>query len=123
MALDSRFVVTADLQGYFVHKDTGLPLAGGTVTFYEDENRTTLKDVYELTGTPPNYTYTQLPNPLNLSSVGTYMDDSNNDVVPYYFPYDGTPTESTGTVQLYYAVVRDANGVEQLTREGCSSGT
>ena len=39
MALDSRYVTTTSLEEYFVDKDDGTPLAGGTITFFEDDNR------------------------------------------------------------------------------------
>jgi hypothetical protein len=55
--LDSRFICTSDLDTYYVDKTTGQPMSGGIVTFYEDENRTVLKSVYQITGTPPDYTY------------------------------------------------------------------
>lgn len=116
--LDPRFVLAPSLQMYFVDKLTGEPLSGGIVTFYSDENRTQLKPVYEISGTPPNYVYTPLPNPVILSGVGTFQDDSGNDVLPYYFPYDGTPDNSNGDVELYYITVTDANNLSQFVREG-----
>lgn len=117
MALDSRFILASDLQEYFVDKDTGTPLANGSITFYSDVNRTTLKPVYQLSGSPPNYSYTQLPNPLPLTGVGTISDGAGNDIVPYYFPYQGTPTTSDGTVELYYIVVESQGMALQFTRE------
>lgn len=112
MPLDERYFVTADLEEYFVDKDSGLPLAGGTLTFYRDVARTTPKQVFQLTGAPPNYTYTALPDPVILSSVGTVQDAGGDNVVIYYFPYD-----AEGNLDLYYIVCRDSNGVEQFTRE------
>lgn len=117
MALDSRFILASDLQEYFVDKDTGTPLANGTITFYSDVNRTTLKPVYQLSGSPPNYSYTQLPNPLPLTGVGTISDGAGNDIVPYYFPYQGTPSASDGTVELYYIVIESQGMALQFTRE------
>ena len=35
------------LQEYFVDKDTGFPLAAGQVFFYEDTNRSVLKNIYQ----------------------------------------------------------------------------
>lgn len=116
MTIDARYVL-ADLQEYFVDKDTGLPLSGGIVTFYEDIARTTLKPIYTIGGSPPNYSYTQLPNPLTLSSVGTPMDASGNDVLIYYFPYQGIPEVSTGVVDLYYVTVQSAGEVDQFERQ------
>ena len=110
--LNSQYITALDLNSYFVKKSDGTPLAGGIISFYEDSSRTTPKAVYELTGSPPNYTYTALPNSLTLSSVGTIVDSTGNQVALYYYPYD-----ADGNVQLYYIVVTDANGVPQFTRE------
>lgn len=116
MALDSHFVLAPSLQMYFVDKDTGLPLSNGKVYFYID-NTAVLKPVYEISGTPPDFTYTPLPNPVTLSSVGTFQDGSGNDVLPYYFPFDGT-TEEPGDIELYTVKVYDENAVLQFTRTG-----
>lgn len=115
--LDSRFIVTSDLEEYFVDKDTGLPLAAGIVTFYSDIDRNTKKPVYQLTGSPPNYSYAVLPNPCILSAVGTFQDALGNNIVPYYFPYEGTPADSDGTIELYYITVESSGLVPQFTRE------
>lgn len=112
MPLDERYFVTSDLDTYFVDKDSGLPLAGGTLTFYRDVARTTPKLVYQLSGAPPNYTYTALPNPIVLSSVGTVQDAGGDNVVIYYFPLD-----DEGNLDLYYVDVKSNLGVEQLIRE------
>jgi len=115
--LDPRFVQIPPLQDYFVNKDTGTPLSGGIVTFFYDNDHTILKPVYQLTITPNNtYLYTQLANPLQLSSVGTFIDENGNDIVPYFFPYDGTPTTSQGILSLYFITVTDSGGIPQFTR-------
>lgn len=108
MALDERYFVTSDLSPYFVDKNSGLPLANGSISFYRDVARNTPKTVYQLIGAPPNYGYVPLPNPVPLSSVGQPQDGNNNNVIIYYFPYD-----SDGNLDLYYAVVKDSNGVMQ----------
>ena len=112
MGLDARYFVTSDLDTYFVDKDTGLPLSGGTLTFYRDIARNTPKTVFQLTGAPPNYSYTALPNPVVLSAVGTVQNAIGDNVVIYYFPYD-----DEGNLDLYYVSIKDSNGVEQCTRE------
>lgn len=117
MALDERFVTSVNLEPYFVDKSTGLPLANGTVEFWQDDDRGTPKLVYQLSGSPPNYTYTALPNPLTLSAVGTFQNAGGDNIAVYYFPYDGDPDSSNGNVELYYIVVKDENGVLQFTRE------
>lgn len=123
MSLDPRFVLAPSLEMYFVDKDTGLPLAGGKVYFFKDQARNEPKPVFKISGTPPNYSYTELPNPCILSGVGTFQDDEGNDILPYYFPYEGTPDESDGTVELYYVVVTSADDVPQFTREGWPNTT
>ena len=119
MALNPNlFVTTLELQSYFVDKNTGLPLAGGQVYFYQDINRNNLKPVYELSGSPPNYTYTILENPITLTNVGTFADTSGNDVSVYYYPYD-----DNGNPDNYYVAVFEAGqppppvGTPQITRE------
>ncbi len=115
MALDDRYVLMQDIQEYFVNKDTGEPLSGGFVYFWEDDARNTPKSVYELTGAPPNYTYSPLPNPMQLSAVGTPMNDNGEDVAVYFFPYDSV--EAGASVQNYFIQVFDSNLVPQLTRQ------
>ena len=112
MALDSRYFTAIDLEQYLVDKDTGAPLSGGTIEFWEDDNRTTPKLVYQLTGAPPNYTYSPLPNPVNVGLAGTPLDNNGNNVAIYAFPYD-----AEGNLQLYYVVVKNSFGTEQFVRE------
>lgn len=112
MSLDPRYILMQDIQQLFVDKDTGLPLANGTVGFYVDDDRNTLKDIFILTGAPPNYTYTPIANPVPLSLIGTPTGNSNNDVALYYYPYD-----ANGQPELYYISVKDSAGNMQLTRE------
>lgn len=124
MPLDSRYVIASDLQSLFRDKDTGLPLAAGVLTFYEDNSRTTLKNIYMITGTPPNYSYVALPNPLTLSGIGTVQDPNTGaDIIVYYFPFDGNATTTTNTVDLYYVTCDSAGGVRQFTREGWPNTT
>lgn len=117
MALDSRFMIAPSLEMLFRDKDTGLPLVNGTVTFYKDQARTEPKSVYILAGSPPNYSYTDIGNEITLSAIGTFQYNGT-DTLPYYFPYDGTPDDSLGTVELYYVVVKNEDGTLQFTREG-----
>lgn len=112
--LDERYIAGTDLSPYFVDKDTGAPLAGGTVEFWRDVQRATPKLVYTLQG-PNNlgaYEYVPLDNPITLSGVGTIEDAIGNNVPLYYFPYD-----VDGNLDLYYIVVKSALGVPQFTRQ------
>lgn len=107
------------LQDYLVDKDTGTPLAGGIVTFYHDNARTFLKNVYYQTGTPGNYSYIPLPNPLTLTSVGTIADNGGNDVIPFYFPYDEADDTVADPyyVTVYSSIIPSVPAVLQWTRE------
>ncbi len=124
MALDPRFVLLAPLQEQLVEKTTGAPLSGGIVTFYQDENRSILKPVYQLSGSPPYSaaSFVELNNPIQLTSIGTFADNNGDDIVPYLFPYEGTPTDSSGEVELYYITVVSSTGSAQFTREAWPSG-
>jgi hypothetical protein len=113
--LDSRYVISRDLEPLLVDKDSGGPLSGGRVFFYEDLNRNTLKPIYELTGAPPNYTYTLLPNPIVLSSLGTIQNNNGDNVALYYFPWTSTAIDAV--LDLYFVEVFNSNGVPQFTRQ------
>jgi len=112
MALSSQFVLAPSPQVYFVDKNTGAPLAGGFVYCYSDNDRSTLKPAWTLIGGVGSYDYAALPNPIPLSSVGTCTDGVGNDIIPYWFPYDGD-----GVVENYYLVIKDAQGNTQETRQ------
>lgn len=112
MALDERYITDTTLEPLFVDKLTGLPLAGGYVYFWQDNQRNTPKPVYQLTGAPPNYTYTALPNPIQLSAIGTFQNNGQDNIAVYYYPYD-----ANGEVENYYIQVFDSSLTPQFTRE------
>lgn len=112
MALDAHFIPAFSIEDVLLDKDTGAPLAGGLVYFEEDNQRGILKPVYQITGTSPNYSFTQLPNPMTLSSIGTFEDSLSNPVIPYFFPYD-----SDLNIDLYYVRVVSSDDVPQFARE------
>lgn len=117
MPINPLYMVTLSIEEYFVDPSTGTPLSGGFVYFYVDNNRNQLKPVYQLTGAPPNYTYTALPNPMQLSGVGTFEYPVGTNIAIYYYPYD-----DFGNVQNYYIAVYAAGtpppgGTPILTRE------
>jgi len=115
MAIDDKFkfLIEPGLQEIYRDKDSGLPLSGGTITYYRDVSRTELKPVYKLSGTPADPQFVELPNPLPLTQVGSVSDGGGNDIKPYYFPFN-----EDGTQDLYYIEVKDSQGVLQFTREG-----
>lgn len=100
------------LQDYLVDKD-GTPMSGGTVTCYHDNSRTTLKNWYYQSGTPGNYTYIRLPNPLTLSAAGTIEDVNGVDTIPFFYPYD---EENETTVDPYYITIVNFAQTNQITR-------
>ena len=120
--LDSRFICTSDLDTYYVDNASGMPMSGGIVTFYSDVNRTTLKPVYQLTGTPGNYSYQPLNNPCTLSNAGTFQDALGNNIVPYYYPFEGLPGDNnnagSGVQELYYITCVNSGFVPQFVRQG-----
>lgn len=114
MAL-TNYVVASDLQGIFRDKDTGLPLAGGTISFFRDVSRNVPKEVYQIVqltfGPSPSYEFVSMGSVLTLSGAGTVQNQGGDSKVIYYFPYeDGEP-------DFYYVSVKSSAGVEQFTRE------
>ena len=112
MAIDPRYIPAFSIEDVLLDKDTGAPLSGGLVYFEQDNQRGVLKPVYQITGTSPNYSYTQLPNPMTLSSIGTFEDALANPTVPYFYPYD-----ADGVVEYYYVRVTSSEDVPQFVRE------
>lgn len=110
--LNTRYIPINTFQEIFLDKDTSCPLAAGVVKFFEDDSRTTAKEVFILSGTPPNYSYVSIGAEVDLSSSGTFEYDGS-DVTVYLYPYD-----DSGTIQLYYATVESYGGTPQITREG-----
>jgi hypothetical protein len=110
--IDSHYIPAFSIETVILDKDTGAPLSGGLVYFEQDNNLGVLKPVFQITGTSPNYTFTQLPNPMTLSAIGTFEDSLSNPVVPYFYPYNA----SLG-VELYYVRVTSADDVPQFTRQ------
>jgi hypothetical protein len=101
------------LQDAFVDKD-GTPMAGGTVTCYHDNSRTTLKNWYYQSGSPGAYTYIPLPNPLTLSAAGTIADVNGVDTIPFFYPY----SEINDTVaDPYYITIVNFAQTNQITRQ------
>jgi len=118
MALSEKFYVGLSLDQIFFDKDTGLPLANGTITFYRNNSRNELKPVYQLSGTPPdNYTYVSMGATLTLSSIGTVLNSGDDPELIYYYPFEGIPSDDSDVLDLYYIVCRNSDAVEQWTRE------
>lgn len=110
--LDPRFIPAFSIEDILLDKDSGAPLSSGQVYFEIDDQRGMLKPVYQITGASPNYTFIQLPNPMTLSSIGTFEDSLGNPVIPYFYPY-----KANGDVELYYVRVTSSDDVPQFVRE------
>lgn len=104
------------LQDAFVDKD-GSPMAGGTVTCYHDNSRTTLKNWYYQVGSAGDYIYIALPNPLTLSAAGTICDINGVDTIPFFYPYDETDTDPIPDRDPYYITIVNYFQTNQITRE------
>jgi hypothetical protein len=117
MSTEPMYVAAAVLDEYFVDQITGLPMAGGTLNFYQDNSRATPKDVFVISGSPGSYTYVSIGNVVTLNATGNPADESGNNIVIYYYPFD-----PDGNVQLYYVEVINSNDVPQFTREAWPPG-
>lgn len=117
MTLDSRFFVTSDIANYQVNKTDGTPLSNGYIKFYRDSQRVEQKDVYQLSGSLPNYNYTSLGSRVDLSSTGTTQNNQQDNVLIYYYPYITNPLTQKEELDLYYIEVYDNNDILQYTRE------
>jgi hypothetical protein len=106
------YISSTPLQWYFVDKGTAEAMAGGIVTFYEQDSQTTLKPIYQLDDSSPTG-FSVLNNPIQLTAVGTFADNNGNDIIPYFYPFNLI----TGLPELYYVTVYNSAGVLQFTRE------
>lgn len=108
----NKLVSAAMLQDFLIDKD-GTPMSGGTITMYHDNSRTTLKNWYYQSGTPGNYTYITLPNPLTLSAAGTICDINGVDTIPFYYPWSET---DENVPDPYYVTIVNYAMTNQITR-------
>lgn len=104
------------LQDSFVDKD-GTPMAGGVITCWRDNSRTTLKNWYyqssNFADASGHYTFSPLPNPLTLSAAGTICDINGVDTIPFFYPYDETDQTQ---LQPYYITIVNHDQTNQITR-------
>lgn len=114
MALNPDYVPLTPLWEVFTDKDLLTFLADGYVLFFVDTARTVGKPVYQLTGSPPNYSYVPYG---SLQLDGSWRVNMNLqgafDQVIYGYPLD-----ENGDVQLYFAEFYSSDGVFQFSREG-----
>lgn len=112
MSINTLYVPLFTIEEVINDKDTGLPLSGGVVTFYRDAQRQTPKEVFQIEGSSPDYTFTSLGNELTLGICGSFVDLNGNPMVPYAYPYD-----DDGDLDLYFVRVVSEGNVAQFTRE------
>lgn len=115
MTIPINFVSSPNIEEVFLD-DFGNPLTGELRSF-SDINRATPKSIYVISGSPPNYTVTPLPNPAPIAA-GKLQDGSGNSVSPIYNIVD-----ENGNPELYFLQTYD-NGVAAVieTREGWPYG-
>lgn len=113
MSINPKYMLMPTLQQVFFNKDDGLFLANGKVKFYKDKARDFPKQVYVLTGTPPDYEYISIGSEITLNTIGAYADESGNPILPLLYPYD-----TNGNVELYYIVIEDESGSQQYAYSG-----
>ena len=112
MAISTLYIPLFNIEEVILDKDTGLPLAAGVVSFFRDLQRMTPKSVFQISGNPPDYTFTDIGPVLTLGLSGTFVDGSGDPFVPYALPYD-----DSGNVDLYFVTVVSAGLIPQFTRE------
>lgn len=124
MPLPSPFMVASPPLMYtFFDKTLGEFLSGGSVQFWKDPAWTIPKNVYQETRSPDGtITYSNLGNILTLSSIGTFVDDTGNNLVPFYWPYSSIPDASgqptggdLGDEELYFVAVYDSSDALQFS--------
>lgn len=113
MAQNILYIPAFSIEDVLLDKDTGAPMSGGIVTFFQDDQRSVMLPVWQITGSSGSYTYTYLPNPMTLSAIGTFVDALGNPVVPYFkITYD-----DAGAPIYYYITVTNSGLVPQFDRE------
>lgn len=107
------YTMSPALEERYVNKVTGLALASGYIKYYSDVNRAVAKQVYQRTGSPPDYSYVPLGSTVNLNINGIPVDEFGNPVKPIYNLLD-----ENGDKELYFIEVYSSTDVLQYTQEG-----
>lgn len=118
MPINTNLLISAAMLQDLIVDKIGNPMIAGTITCYHDNSRTTLKNWYYQSGTPGNYNYVPLPNPLTLSAAGTICDINGVDTIPFFYPY----LETEGNIDTpqpdpYYIYIASADGQTIITRQ------
>lgn len=112
MTINPQYMLAPSLQMYLVDA-AGNPLIAGTLKFFVDTDRSLPKDVFTISGTPPDYTYTDIGSVVAMNGNGTFSDNDGHIVLPYYYPFD-----AEGNLQLYFIEIYDSLGSLVNTVEG-----
>lgn len=115
--VDKKYIPITLLNQAFFDKDTGLALAAGTLEFFRDNSRATLKDIFEIVNTGGAYVYAQLTNPVTLSATGTVLNAAGDNVAIYLYPFTQNPTTKNLDEDRYYIVCKSSAGTTQWVRE------
>jgi hypothetical protein len=114
MPLNPNYVPLTPLWELHSDKDTGNFLRNGYVKFFRDTARTVGKPVYQLTGSPPNYTYTQY----GFMDIDGSWRVNLNDQGAFGQVVYGYPLDLSSNVDLYFIQFYSSTGVFQFSREG-----
>lgn len=115
---DNSYYPLFPIQEVIFDQTTGLALAAGIVSFYRDIAPSVPKNVYQRTENPDNtFTYTSLGNVLTLSAIGSFVDGSGNNIIPFLWPFVGLPTDSppSTVIDLYYITVESSGMTSEFT--------
>jgi len=118
MPLNANYVPLTPLWELHSDKDTGDFLRDGFALFYRDTARTVGKPVYQLTGSPPNYSYIQQGYLVTSGSFAGAWRVDLNDQGAFPLMVYGYPLDSGGEVDLYFIQFYSNGGVFQFSREG-----
>lgn len=118
MPLDPNYVPLTPLWELHSNKDTGEFLRDGYALFYRDTARTVGKPVYQLTGSPPNYSYIQQGYLVTSGPFSGAWRVDLNDQGAFPLMVYGYPLDSNEDVDLYFIQFYGNDGVFQFSREG-----
>lgn len=93
-APNSTYSPMFPLQEQIWDRDLNIPLAGGLVKFFQDDARTSAKNVYIQSGMPGNYSYVSVGSELTLSIIGTFVNPGDGtNFIPFMWPFVGNPDD------------------------------
>ena len=111
----SQFYYQQPLQQQIIDKTTGAPLAGGTVNYYSDPGFSVPFDVFEQNNSDPSE-YINIGSSVTLSGIGTFIDGSGANYIPFLFPYILNEL-NVYVYNPYYIKVLDSSGAPEFTMQ------